>query len=242
MSDGLNKVMVLGNLGAAPELRMTQSGQAVLNMRIAVSESYLDKDKQRQERTEWVTATVWGSRAEGLAKILDKGDRVFVEGGLRTSSYEKDGVKHYRTEVHATNVILCGGRSRGDAGDRDSSSAGTGATKPSGEVRGGYATRSTSGGVAYPGVRSAGDFEIRFGDDKGKHISEVENLDGLRAFLVKGIDDPTRSQYAERNKAQVNAIDAELAKRKGGAQPGSAPADDFDGGYGSGSSDEDIPF
>lgn len=109
MADGLNKVMLLGNLGADPELRMTPGGTAVLNLRLATSESYLDRNKERQERTEWHSIVVWGRRAEALAKILTKGSRVFVEGGLRTSSYEKDGLKRYRTEINATNIILAGG-------------------------------------------------------------------------------------------------------------------------------------
>jgi len=114
MADGLNKVMLLGNLGSDPELRMTSGGQAVLNLRLACSESYLDRDKQRQERTEWVNVTVWGKRGEALAKLLSKGSRVFVEGGLRTSSYDKDGDKRYKTEVVASNVILAGGTRAGD--------------------------------------------------------------------------------------------------------------------------------
>ncbi len=109
--DGLNRVMLLGNLGADPELRMTGGGQAVLKLRLATTESYLDKSKERQERTEWHSVVVWGKRAEGLGKILKKGDRVFVEGGLRTSSYEKEGEKRYRTEVVAQNIILSGGSS-----------------------------------------------------------------------------------------------------------------------------------
>jgi single-strand DNA-binding protein len=106
--DGLNRVLLLGNLGADPELRMTGGGQAVLKLRLATTESYLDKSKERQERTEWHNVVVWGKRAEGLGKIVRKGDRVFIEGGLRTSSYEKDGEKRYRTEVVASNVILSG--------------------------------------------------------------------------------------------------------------------------------------
>ena len=110
MSEGLNKVMLFGNLGADPELRVTPGGQAVLKLRLACTESYLDRNNTRQERTEWVSVTVWGKRGEGLAKILHKGDRIFVEGRLQTSSYEKDGEKRYRTEVVASNVLLGGGK------------------------------------------------------------------------------------------------------------------------------------
>lgn len=135
--DGLNRVMLLGNLGADPELRMTGGGQAVLNLRLATAESYLDKNKARQERTEWHTVVVWGKRAEALGKLLRKGDRVFIEGGLRTSSYEdREGNKRYKTEVVATNVIL-NGQSKPGAGAR--SSRNEDAAEP-GEGRGGGAS------------------------------------------------------------------------------------------------------
>lgn len=127
MADGLNKVMLLGNLGADPELRMTSGGQAVLNLRVACSESYLDKDKQRQERTEWVSVTVWGKRGEALAKLLTKGSRVFVEGGLRTSSYEKDGEKRHKTEVVASNIVLAGGARPAETAPRHGRNSGASA-------------------------------------------------------------------------------------------------------------------
>ena len=131
--DGLNRVLLLGNLGADPELRFTQSGQAVLNIRLATTEGWFNKEKnEREERTEWHTVTVWGKRAEGLAKILKKGDRIFVEGGLRGSSYEKDGVKHYKTEINATEVILAGGggRPRDDGDDQGGGYAPRGEQRP----------------------------------------------------------------------------------------------------------------
>jgi single-strand DNA-binding protein len=120
MAEGFNRVMLLGNLGADPELRFTQGGQAVLNLRLATTESYLDKDKVRRERTDWHSVVVWGKRGEALAKILGKGSSIFVEGSLRTSSYDdRDGNKRYKTEVIANNVVLAGGgRGRGaPAGD-----------------------------------------------------------------------------------------------------------------------------
>ena len=111
MADGLNRVMLLGNLGADPELRSTAGGQAVLKFRLATSESYLDRNRTRQERTEWHNVVVWGKRAEALAKILSKGSRLFVEGSLRNSSYEdREGNKRYKTEINALNILLCGGR------------------------------------------------------------------------------------------------------------------------------------
>ena len=130
MADGLNKVMLLGNLGADPELRMTPNGTAVLKLRLATSESFLDREKQRQERTEWHSVVVWGRRAEALAKILTKGSRVFVEGGLRTSSYEKDGLKRYRTEVNATNIILAGGARGGERAQESAPQTGGGGNYP----------------------------------------------------------------------------------------------------------------
>lgn len=116
MADGLNKIMLLGNLGADPELRISGGGTAVLKLRLATAESFLDAQKQRQERTEWHSVVLFGKRAEALAKILKKGSRLFVEGGNRTTSYDKDGEKRYRTEVVASNIILCGGEGGGRSG------------------------------------------------------------------------------------------------------------------------------
>lgn len=110
MADGLNRVMLLGNVGADPELRVTPTGQAVLKIRMATSESYLDKNRVRQEKTEWHSVVVWGKRAEALGKIIEKGSRVFVEGSIQTRSYDdKDGNKRYSTEVNCKELILCGG-------------------------------------------------------------------------------------------------------------------------------------
>jgi len=117
MAEGLNRVMLLGNLGADPELKMTSGGQAVLKLRLATSETYLDRNKVRQERTEWHSVVVWGKRAEALGKFLTKGSRLFVEGGLRTSSYDdKDGNKRYITEVIANDVQFLGGGNREGGG------------------------------------------------------------------------------------------------------------------------------
>ncbi len=140
MAEGLNRVMLLGNIGADPELRMTQGGQAVLHLRLATSESYLDKDKVRRERTDWHNVTIWGKRGEALGKILAKGSSIFVEGSLRTSSYDnREGQKVYKTEVIANNVILAGNkRDAGGGGSDDGGGEGYGPPAGSGGGGGGY--------------------------------------------------------------------------------------------------------
>jgi len=139
MADGLNRVMLLGNLGADPELRSTSGGQSVLKLRLATTESYLDRNRARQERTEWHSVTVWGRRAEALSKILAKGSRLFVEGGLRTSSYDdRDGNKKYRTEIVASNILLCGGRGGPGGGARDEFEGGAPSSGGAAPAAGGY--------------------------------------------------------------------------------------------------------
>ncbi len=105
---GLNRVQLLGNLGTDPELKQTGAGN-VLKLRLATSERYLDKDKQPQERTEWHNVSIWGKRAEGLAKVLTKGSRILVEGSIRSSQYEKNGEKRTTFEIAAQNILLHGG-------------------------------------------------------------------------------------------------------------------------------------
>lgn len=121
MAEGMNKAILIGNLGADPELRFTQGGQAVLKLRLATTESYVDRNKERQQRTEWHSVVVWGNRAEALNKILSKGRTICVEGRIQTRSWDdKDGNKRYSTEINATNVILVGsgggGGRRGEGG------------------------------------------------------------------------------------------------------------------------------
>ncbi|MBK9261511.1 MAG: single-stranded DNA-binding protein [Polyangiaceae bacterium] len=159
MAEGFNRVMLLGNLGSDPELRFTQGGQAVLNLRLATTESYLDKDKVRRERTDWHNVVVWGKRGEALAKIIGKGSSLFIEGSLRTSSYDdRDGNKRYKTEIIASNVILSG-RSRGGPGAEDSGppadfsppQGGGGGSRDYGAARGGgdYGGGAPRGGGGY---------------------------------------------------------------------------------------------
>ncbi|HEU5072996.1 MAG TPA: single-stranded DNA-binding protein [Polyangiaceae bacterium] len=113
----MNKVFLLGNLGADPELKEFD-GNAKLRFRLATSATWRDKvSGELKERTDWHTLTMWGKRAEALAGILTKGSRVMVEGRLETRSYEADGNMKYVTEVKVDDLFLAGraSRSRADA-------------------------------------------------------------------------------------------------------------------------------
>ena len=111
MAGGVNKAILIGNLGADPEVRFTPGGQAVANFRIATSESWTDKGGQKQERTEWHRIVVWGKLAELCGEYLAKGRQCFVEGRLQTREWtDKENRKNYTTEVVANNVVFLGAR------------------------------------------------------------------------------------------------------------------------------------
>jgi single-strand DNA-binding protein len=100
-------------------MRYTPSGSGVCELRLATNESWTDKSGQRQERTEWHRIVVWGKRAELCSKYLSKGRQVYVEGRLRTRSWDdKDGVKRYTTEIVANDIQFLGGREGGGGGGR----------------------------------------------------------------------------------------------------------------------------
>jgi single-strand DNA-binding protein len=102
----INKAILVGRLGQAPELKTLPSGNSVCNFSIATSESWLDKNtKQKQEKTEWHRVTVYGKVADNCDKFLDKGSQVYVEGKITTRSWETDkGEKRYSTEINANTV------------------------------------------------------------------------------------------------------------------------------------------
>ena len=106
----MNVVLLSGNLGADPEVVVSSNGNPVCKLRLATTERYLDGNKVQQERTNWHRVTVFGKRGESLGKILRKGERVNVQGRLEYGSYEKDGVKHYTTDIIAVDVELLGGK------------------------------------------------------------------------------------------------------------------------------------
>lgn len=105
----VNKVILVGHLGADPDLKYTPSSKAVCNLRVATSEHWKDKGGAKQEKTEWHRVTVWGDLAENCSKYLAKGRSVYVEGRLETRSYEKGGVTMYSTDIVASQVVFLGG-------------------------------------------------------------------------------------------------------------------------------------
>lgn len=156
MMEGFNKITLLGNLGFDPELRHTASGDAVLNIRLATSESWKDKQGNKQEKTEWHRCTVWGKRAEALGRILHKGDRILVEGQLVYRKWEKDGIERESAEIKVSEVKLQGGGKLREGGQRGFGGAG-GAR---GDFGGGGVDRED-----YPDDDFGSDDEIGDGDD-----------------------------------------------------------------------------
>ncbi len=106
---GVNKVILVGNLGADPEIRYTASGTAVCRLSIATSRRFTDRQGNRQEETAWHRVDAWGKLAEICGQYLSKGRQVYIEGRLKYGSYEKDGVKHYTTDIVAENMQMLGG-------------------------------------------------------------------------------------------------------------------------------------
>lgn len=119
MARGINKVILVGNLGADPETRYMPSGSAVTNIRVATSESWKDKQTgDQQERTEWHSVAMFNRLAEVAAEYLRKGSQVYIEGKLRTRKWQdKQGNDRYTTEIVANEMQMLGGRSGGASAD-----------------------------------------------------------------------------------------------------------------------------
>lgn len=110
----VNKVFLVGNLGADPEVRFTAGGTAVANFRIATTEVWNDKSGERQERTEWHRIVVWGKQAEHCGEFLRKGRSVHIEGRIQTREWEdREGQRRWTTEIVADRVTFLGGRGEG---------------------------------------------------------------------------------------------------------------------------------
>ncbi|MES2859730.1 MAG: single-stranded DNA-binding protein [Pseudomonadota bacterium] len=132
MARGVNKVILLGNLGNDPEVKYTQGGMAIATLSVATTSSRKDKDGNFQEKTEWHRVKLFGKTAEVAGEYLKKGRQVYIEGRIEYGSYEKDGVKHYTTDVIGDDMQMLGGgdgqRSGGGEGgsQRSSGSYGSG--------------------------------------------------------------------------------------------------------------------
>src|ERR1700704_2949007 len=131
MARGINKVILVGNLGADPETRAMPSGTTVANLRIATSESWRDKQSgEQQERTEWHRVVLFGRLGEIAAEYLKKGSQVYIEGSLRTRKWQdKQGTERYSTEIVGNDMQMLGGRGGGGgmAGGAPGGGAGGGA-------------------------------------------------------------------------------------------------------------------
>ncbi len=116
MARGLNKVMVIGHLGADPEMRYTPSGRAVTTFRLASSRSWKTPEGERRSETEWFNIVSWGNLAEICNRYLNKGKQVYIEGRLHTRHWDdSDGNKRSTVEVVANEMIMLGDRREGDA-------------------------------------------------------------------------------------------------------------------------------
>ena len=124
MARGINKVILVGNLGNDPETRYTQGGMAITRISLATTSVRKDKDGNQQERTEWHRVVFFGKLGEIAGEYLRKGSSVYVEGRLKTRKWQKDGVDQYTTEIIADQMQLLGGREVGAAGGSGGGSRG----------------------------------------------------------------------------------------------------------------------
>ncbi len=124
MAGSVNKVILVGNLGADPEVRTLTSGTKVARIRIATSETYKNREGERITNTEWHSVNLWRGLADVAERFLKKGSSVYVEGKLRTRSYDdKEGVTKYVTEIEADQMTMLGGRNDGGSSDYNSNEA-----------------------------------------------------------------------------------------------------------------------
>lgn len=119
---GVNKVIIVGNLGIDPEVRTLENGTKLARLRVATSESYMSKDGQKVEQTEWHTIVVWRALADIAERYLSKGKQVYIEGKLKTRSWkDQEGNDRYATEIVGDNMQLLGRPSGNDSGNQGQS-------------------------------------------------------------------------------------------------------------------------
>ena len=178
MARGINKVILVGNLGADPEVRYTGSGTAIATLSVATSESWMDKQSgERQERTEWHRVKLFGRLAEIAGEYLKKGRQVYIEGSLRTDKYtDKQGVERYSTDIVANEMQMLGGGSEGGAGGGGGGGGfqrGQGGGQRSGGGGGGY-----GGGSGGGGSRGGNDYS-RGGNDMPRQAPTPADTGGF---------------------------------------------------------------
>lgn len=107
MKNGINKVTLVGNVGEAPKVKTTNDNGRVVNFSLATNETYKDKDGQEVKKTEWHRVVAWDKRAQLIGDYIKKGDPIYVEGKLRTNSWEdKEGIKRYSTDIICDNIVF----------------------------------------------------------------------------------------------------------------------------------------
>ncbi len=156
MARGINKVILVGNLGNDPEVRYSQSGSAITTSSVATSESWKDKNGEQQERNEWHRVKFFGRLAEIAGEYLKKGRQVYIEGSLRTEKYtDKSGVEKYSTDIIANEMQMLGsGMGGGEGGERPQRSAGGGGASRGSYSGGGDRGGSSRGGNTPPPSRN----------------------------------------------------------------------------------------
>ena len=154
---GVNKVILVGNLGADPEIRHLESGSKVANISIATSENYTNRNGERVEQTEWHRVELWDRLAELCEQYLSKGRTVYIEGKIKTNTYQdKDGITRYDKKIRATNMTFVGGRNEGSDTDNESSQSSDNAPVEQQTTEGQSAGRQSAGqqSVGQQSVRS----------------------------------------------------------------------------------------
>lgn len=156
MAKSVNKVILVGNIGKDPEVKYTPQGTAVARFSVATSDRYKDKQGEWQDRTEWHSVTAWQRLAEIVGEYVKKGNKIYVEGRLRTDSWEdqKTGEKKYRTEIVANDIVLLGGRGESGGGEEGGSGFRRGASS------GGNFDQRPSGGNDFDSAPAGGHGEI----------------------------------------------------------------------------------
>lgn len=132
MAGSVNKVILIGRLGKDPEIRSTPNGQTVAKFTIATDERYTDRNGEKQERTEWHNIVAWAKLAEICGQYLRKGKLVYIDGSIRTDSWDdkETGQKRYRTEIIANNMQMLDKREEGSGGGSYGGGASRGSSKP----------------------------------------------------------------------------------------------------------------